>query len=139
MKNEISKMSVAQNSANQTHHYERENNNGETMGLVGIYVRSSVDRENASIEQQKELGIKFCNSHNFQYKIYEDVGKSGFKLYGEEDIIKNRCGLTKLIEDVETKVIDKIWFIECGRLSRDAFTLFTLFRIFEKSQKKYGN
>ena len=58
------------------------------MALVGIYVRTSVDHENTSIDQQKELGIKFCDAHGFQYQVYEDIGKSGFKIDDENAPLK---------------------------------------------------
>jgi hypothetical protein len=47
------------------------------MALCAIYVRTSIEKENTSINQQKNLGVKFCEKHNFEYQIYEDVGKSG--------------------------------------------------------------
>ena len=70
------------------------------MGKLGIYVRTSVDKENTSIEQQKNEGIKFCKKKKFEYQIYEDVGKSGFDI-DENNPFKNLSGLKNLIDDIE--------------------------------------
>jgi DNA invertase Pin-like site-specific DNA recombinase len=75
------------------------------LGILGIYVRTSVDTDGTSIDQQKKEGIKFCKKHKFEYQIYEDEGKSGFKIEDDENLFKNRKGLTKLINDIENKVI----------------------------------
>jgi len=101
------------------------------MGLCGIYVRTSIEKENYSIEQQKKLGVNFCKKNKFTYQIYEDIGKSGYKI-DEEDPFKNRQGLTKLISDIENKIIDKVWVFEHSRLSRNEITSFLLTKIFNK-------
>ena len=54
------------------------------MGILGIYVRTSIEKEDTSIEQQKQEGIKFCKKNKFDYQVYEDEGKSGFKVDDEE-------------------------------------------------------
>jgi DNA invertase Pin-like site-specific DNA recombinase len=102
------------------------------MGILGIYVRTSIDKENTSIEQQKKTGINFSKKNKFEYQIYEDVGKSGFKIEDDENPFKNRQGLTKLIEDIENKTIDKVWVFEHSRLSRNEYSSFILNRIFQK-------
>ena len=48
------------------------------MGIMGIYVRTSIEKENTSIDQQKQMGIKFCKKNKIEYQIYEDIGKSAF-------------------------------------------------------------
>jgi DNA invertase Pin-like site-specific DNA recombinase len=102
------------------------------MGIIGIYVRTSVETDGTSIEQQKKEGIKFCEKLSFDYKFYEDEGKSGFKI-DEENPFKNRKGLLKLINDIENKIIDKVWVYEHSRLSRNQEASFVLFRIFKKN------
>jgi DNA invertase Pin-like site-specific DNA recombinase len=102
------------------------------MGILGIYVRTSIDTDNASIEQQKKEGIKFCKKNKFEYQFYEDEGKSGFKIEDDENPFKNRKGLTKLITDIENKIIDKVWVWEHSRFSRNQYGSYVLFRIFEK-------
>jgi len=104
------------------------------MGLCGIYVRTSIETDGTSIEQQKELGIKFCDSQDFQYQAYEDIGKSGYKIDDENDPFKNRQGLTKLIADIEKGAVDKIWVYEHSRLSRNQYAWFVLRRIFERNK-----
>lgn len=96
-------------------------------GKLAIYVRTSIDKENTSISQQKNLGISFCKKNNFQYQIYEDIGKSGYT-----DDIENRKGLQNLIYDIEKKIIDKIWVFENSRLSRNDSVSIFLSRIFQK-------
>jgi DNA invertase Pin-like site-specific DNA recombinase len=102
------------------------------MGILGIYVRTSVDTDGTSIDQQKKEGIKFCKKYKFEYQIYEDEGKSGFKIEGNENPFKNRKGLTNLIQDIEKNLIDKVWVWEHSRFSRNQYGSYVLFRIFEK-------
>ena len=104
----------------------------EIMGIVGIYVRTSVDHDNTSIEQQRKLGIKFCNSQKLQYHIYEDVGKSGYKVEDPKEPFKNLPALLKLTEDIESKIIDKVWVFEYSRLSRNHELSMPLIRVFVK-------
>ena len=102
------------------------------MGILGIYVRTSVEKENTAIQQQKDAGIEFSEKKGFQYQIYEDVGKSGYKIEDENDIFKNRPGMSKLLRDIENKTIDKLWVWENSRLSRNEEASYALSRIFEK-------
>ena len=102
------------------------------MGIAGIYVRTSVDKENTSIDQQKELGVKFCKKNRFQYQIYEDIGKSGFEVEDEKNPFKNRQGMKRLLNDIENKIVDKVWVYENSRLSRRDITSFVLTKIFTK-------
>ena len=104
------------------------------MGKIGIYVRTSVDKENTSIEQQIELGKKFCKKNKFDFEVYEDVGKSGFKIVDEKEPFKNRPGMTKLIEDIENKNIDKVWVHSFSRLGRNDFTGYLIRNIFIKNK-----
>ena len=71
------------------------------MGICGIYVRTSVEKDNTSIEQQIKLGKTFCKRNRFEFQVYEDAGKSGFKVEDDDNPFKNRKGLTKLIDDIE--------------------------------------
>jgi len=102
------------------------------MGNVGIYARTSVDSESTSIEQQKNAGIEFCKNKNFQYQIYDDIGKSGFKIDNENDPFLNRPGIMKLISDIKDGKIDKVWVWENSRLSRNEITQLKLNQIFIK-------
>ena len=75
------------------------------MGLCGIYVRTSIETDGTSIEQQADLGIKFCKAQGFEYEVYEDYGKSGYKIDDENDPFKNRQELTRLIDEIKSKII----------------------------------
>ena len=101
------------------------------MGKLGIYVRTSVDKENTSIQQQKNEGLKFCKKNKFEYQIYEDVGKSGFDIDKKEPF-KNLSGLKNLLNDIEKKIIDKVWVWEHSRSSRDKFLSYYQNDIFKK-------
>jgi DNA invertase Pin-like site-specific DNA recombinase len=59
------------------------------MGIMGIYVRTSIEKEDTSIDQQKNAGIQFCKKNKFEYQIYEDIGKSGFKIDDDNDPFAN--------------------------------------------------
>jgi DNA invertase Pin-like site-specific DNA recombinase/ribosomal protein L37AE/L43A len=113
--------------------------------MVGIYCRTSKDtNDGASIEQQKKIGIDFCELNEFEYDVYEDEGKSGFKLSDDDDNpFKNRPSFNKMINDIKKGVIDKVWVYEHSRISRNlqnSSLIFTLFdkynvRVFEKNNE----
>ena len=54
--------------------------------MLGIYCRTSreTDIENSTIIQQRTAGIKFAEQHNFEYELYEDEGKSGYKISDDD-------------------------------------------------------
>ena len=95
------------------------------MGICGIYVRTSIEKENTSIEQQINEGVKFCKKNKFKYQIYDDIGKSGFK-------IENRPKFLKLIDDIENGIIDKIWVFEHSRFSREPEISIILYKTIKK-------
>jgi site-specific DNA recombinase len=102
--------------------------------MVGIYCRTSKDiLDGTSIEQQREIGIQFCKLNSFEYQVYEDEGKSGFKLSDDEDDpFKNRPAFNKLINDIKKGTIDKLWVYEHSRISRNVTTSGIIFSLFEK-------
>jgi DNA invertase Pin-like site-specific DNA recombinase len=103
--------------------------------MLGIYCRTSrdTDIENSTISQQRTAGIKFAGEHKFEYELYEDEGKSGFKISDEDqDPFNNRPAFTKLINDIKDKKIDKVWVWEHSRLSRNQYASAFIFNIFEK-------
>ena len=89
------------------------------MGIMGIYVRTSIETEGTSIQQQTNEGKEFCKKHGFECLVYEDEGKSGFKIDDNDNPFINRPGMTKLINDIKKKLVDKIWVYETSRLSRN--------------------
>ena len=102
------------------------------MGILGIYSRTSIETGGTSIDQQKDVGIKFASKNGFEYQLYEDSGKSGFKIESDENPFKHRKGLSKLINDIEKKIVDKVWVYDHSRLSRNQHCSYVLFSIFEK-------
>jgi len=102
------------------------------MAVCGIYARTSIETDGTSIEQQIELGIKFCKANDFEYQVYQDAGKSGYKIYDDEDPFKHRPAFTKLLSDIEDKIIDKIWVFEYSRLTRRPEIQYAIDKTFKK-------
>jgi DNA invertase Pin-like site-specific DNA recombinase len=105
--------------------------------MLGIYVRTSKDDTVNSIEQQKKAGISFAVSNHMEFEVYEDEGKSGYKIADDdEDLFRNREGFTKLLIDIKAKKIDAVWVWEHSRLSRNQYASARIFYDFEKSNIK---
>ena len=103
------------------------------MGIMGIYVRTSVEKDNTSIEQQKQLGIEFCQKNGIEYQIYEDIGKSGFTIDDDDpNPFNNRPSFTSLVNDIKNKTISKVWVYEHSRISRNQYGSAIIFNIFDK-------
>jgi len=103
--------------------------------MLGIYCRTSRDNdfEKSTIIQQKQLGIKFAEQHNFEYEIYEDEGISGYRKSDNDlDPFSNRPAFTKLINDIKSGSINKVWVWEHSRLSRNYYTSAIISNIFEQ-------
>ena len=79
---------------------------------IGIYCRVSgvSQRENTSLENQRNLGVDYCKRVGYEYEVFEDV-ESGGKL--------DRKQFTKLIKQCREGVIKGIWVYDNDRLSRD--------------------
>lgn len=83
--------------------------------MIGIYLRVSSTNQvidGMSIEIQKNLGVEFARSLNLEYKIYEDLGKSGGS-------IEKRKEYQNLLFDIENGIINKLWVRDLSRLNRD--------------------
>ncbi|GHU12489.1 resolvase [Spirochaetia bacterium] len=103
--------------------------------MLGIYCRTSKDTdiENETISQQRTAGIKFAGENKFKYELYEDEGKSGYKISDDDqDPFNNRPAFTTLINDIKSKKIDKVWVWEHSRLSHNQYASAFIFNIFEK-------
>jgi DNA invertase Pin-like site-specific DNA recombinase/cell division protein FtsL len=101
--------------------------------MLAIYARTSKDTKNLTIEQQKVLGVKYAISNNFEYKIYEDAGKSGYKIDDDDmNPFANRPAFSNLINDVKTGIIDKLWVYDHARISRNQYASAVIFRILLK-------
>ena len=104
------------------------------MSFLGIYARTSIDREEStSIEQQIQLGVEFAAKKGFQYKVYEDIGKSGYKVDDKNDAFSNRPAMTDLINDIKGGILDKVWVWENSRLSRNEIASFHLTQLFKNN------
>ena len=104
--------------------------------MLGIYCRTSreMDIENSTISQQRTAGIKFAREHKFEYELYEDEGKSGYKISDDDqDPFNNRPSFVNLINDIKANKIDKVWVWEHSRLSRNQYASAFIFNIFEKN------
>jgi DNA invertase Pin-like site-specific DNA recombinase len=90
-----------------------------------------MDIENSTIIQQRTAGIKFAREHKFEYELYEDEGKSGYKISDDDqDPFNNRPSFVNLINDIKGKKIDKVWVWEHSRLSRNQYASAFIFNIF---------
>jgi DNA invertase Pin-like site-specific DNA recombinase len=108
--------------------------------MLGIYVRTSREghKDESPIEQQKREGIKFAEKNNFEYQIYEDKGKSGYKIVDDDDEkpYSNRPGFVELMGDIRNGKIDMVWVYEHSRLSRNSYANAHIFHEFEKYKVK---
>jgi site-specific DNA recombinase len=84
--------------------------------IVAIYVRvSSQDQKNegVSVDVQKNMGIEFCERNGYDYRMYDkDLGKSSMK--GREF----RKDYAKLVDDINTGIINGVWVYGVDRLMR---------------------
>lgn len=80
---------------------------------VGIYCRISREKgfENRSIQDQKMLGIEFCESNNFDFDVYIDEGLSG--------TIEERPEFRRLLQNIVDGDINLIWVFDDSRIQRD--------------------
>ena len=104
--------------------------------MLGIYCRTSREESTSGIKtivQQKELGVKFAKDNGFEFEVYEDEGKSGYKYDDEENPFKNRPAFKKLLDDIAEKKITDVWVWENSRLSREHFSQALVYKIFEKN------
>lgn len=104
--------------------------------MLGIYCRTSRDESTSGIKtivQQKELGVKFAKDNGWDYEVYEDAGKSGFKYEDEENPFKERKAFQKLLNDIADKKVTDVWVWENSRLSREHYAQALVYRIFEQN------
>ena len=104
--------------------------------MLGIYCRTSREESTSGIKtivQQKELGVKFAKDNGWDYEVYEDAGKSGFKYEDEENPFKERKAFQKLLNDIADKKVTDVWVWENSRLSREHYAQALVYRIFEQN------
>jgi site-specific DNA recombinase len=93
--------------------------------MIGGYVRVSSlqQKDNYSVETQRDRVIAFAKQQGEQYELYDEA-KSGKNL--------ERPEFLRLLKDVESKKITKVWVIEASRLTRDVEDAQTIKRILKK-------
>jgi len=81
--------------------------------MVGIYARVSTARqeEKYSLPLQVKMGEQFAKSIGEGCVVYKEA-ESGASLIGRDQ-------LKQLLNDIERKLIDKVWCVELTRISRD--------------------
>ena len=105
--------------------------------MLGIYVRTSRDDTESSIEQQINAGKVFAEANKLDFDVYTDEGKSGYKIGKEDDdLFRNRPGFTQLLKDIKDKKIDSVWVWEQSRLSRNQYASAKIFYEFERKNIK---
>jgi DNA invertase Pin-like site-specific DNA recombinase len=95
--------------------------------MLAIYVRISKDRKDqVSTENQAERGKALAKTLKISYKIYEDKGISG------TSDIRDRPSLFKLLQDIESGLITKVYCYDQSRLERQPAVRFVLLDKFAK-------
>lgn len=81
--------------------------------MVGIYVRVSTlqQKDNYSVDTQRERGIAFANKVGESYAFYDEAASA--------KNIDGRAEFSRLLTDIEKGLINKVWVIEFSRLTRD--------------------
>jgi site-specific DNA recombinase len=89
---------------------------------IGIYCRVSTDRQkdNTSIDEQKRIGIEFCQRKGFDYEIYSDQVSGAIDGNLRDEFVK-------LERKLHSKEIGGIWFYDWDRMIRD-FSVGVYFR-----------
>ncbi|GHU88936.1 recombinase [Spirochaetia bacterium] len=103
--------------------------------MLAIYCRTSAKRDNdgvPTIKSQVKAGIEFAKKHKFDFKVYEDEGKSGYKIDDYENLFAKRPSFSQLLEDIKAQKIDKVWVWEQSRLSRNQLPTAHIITIFQK-------
>lgn len=95
---------------------------------VGVYCRvsSELQKENSSLESQKELGIKFCKDKGYEYEVFSEV-VSGVKLGVDREVF------LKLEEKIFEGEIGGIWLYDWDRMIRDVEVMLYFRKLVEDS------
>jgi DNA invertase Pin-like site-specific DNA recombinase len=100
--------------------------------MLAIYCRTSKESNDSTIEQQEQIGVSFAISNKLAFKVYQDEGKSGFKIDDEVNPFSHRPAFTNLINDIKAGAISQLWVLEHSRLSRNQYASAFIFNILEK-------
>lgn len=98
--------------------------------MLGIYCRISREKEEGkdrSIEDQELSGIELAKRLNIEYRIYKDEGKSGTLP------IDKRPDLNRLIDDIFSGDVTKVYVYDQSRLERSPKVRFALKEVFRNN------
>ena len=122
--------------------YSKKLNPGILRDSFNIYVRvSTKDQiENTSLDNQRDIGIKYYNTHqkgNYKYVVvWREEGKSGDDVVTEDSVgdIVTRELLSTIINHWEDGNIKNLWVYDLSRLSRNTDTSMVI----KSKMYKYG-
>ena len=101
---------------------------------IGIYCRFSSQNDKvggvSSINHQKQNGIKFCESNNYDFTIYSDTISGGM-------LMEDRNGGNKLVNDLREDKVDGVWVDKEDRLYRNFNESVIFKKILIENNKKY--
>jgi DNA invertase Pin-like site-specific DNA recombinase len=95
---------------------------------VAIYLRKSRDEEGNEdvLSKHRNLLVEYANKHNFNYKLYEEIGSS--------QSIENRPEMIRLLQDVQQDFYYAVLVVDIDRLSRGSLEQIGMIqRIFKQS------
>jgi|SaaInlStandDraft_1057018.scaffolds.fasta_scaffold54967_1 DNA invertase Pin-like site-specific DNA recombinase len=106
------------------------------MNKIGIWCRVSGEeqRENTSLDSQRELGIDFCKRNNYEYEIFSEV-ISGTKLIDKESRTTERV-LRSLEDKLFSGEIIGLWLYDYDRLVRDVEIMVYFKKLVEETKCK---
>lgn len=95
---------------------------------VALYMRMSTDKQDNSIDSQKQVLVAYANSHNYKItKEYIDEGISG-------RLAKKRPAFLQMMEDSENNLYNIILIYDSSRFSRNLEE----FIVYKSTLKRYG-
>jgi site-specific DNA recombinase len=106
------------------------------MDKIGVWCRVSGEeqRENTSLDSQKELGIKFCQRNNYEYEVFSEV-ISGTKLIDKENATTESV-LRSLEDKLFSGEIVGLWLYDYDRLVRDVEVMVYFKKLVEETKCK---
>ena len=97
---------------------------------VGIYIRVSTttQKQNFSLDYQKQLGIDYGIKNNFDYEIFEEAKSGGST--------EKRSEYKRLVESIKTGILDGIWVYDNDRLNRNIKDGYNLIELIKENKCK---
>ncbi|MBH46586.1 MAG: hypothetical protein CME71_00285 [Halobacteriovorax sp.] len=92
---------------------------------VGLYLRTSTDRQQTGLEAQKRALLEYCKRNNISnFLVYSDSGVSGTK--------ESRPSLNSLMNDIEGGKIKSVVVYSFSRFARSVSHLMQAMELFKK-------